>query len=296
MQLNKITTPQFTQGGGEYALCSLKTLAVVVLLGNLALGMVALQIASDLADAKRQLVFHALWLNPSVLLLLRLACAMQRRGWLSGHAARIAGAAPESEEAQLIHLGAAIRPHFFFNALNAVMGLIRVDPKQAEAVLQDTAELFRSVMAQHEHRLVTLGTELETCQQYVRIEQARLGQRLVLDWHTDTALLGISVPPFCLQPLIENAIRHGIEPLAKGGTVTISAQRVDQQLVMRVSNPVVSELDRYSATKAQQNNGIALDNIAQRLGLMYAQAAQFEHGVVEGRYEAQITLPLEFAT
>jgi two-component system, LytTR family, sensor histidine kinase AlgZ len=106
--------------------------------------------------------------------------------------------------------------------------------------------------------------------------------------------MAVSVPPFSLQPLIENAIRHGIEPLAKGGKVTISVHRFEQQLVMRVSNPVVSELDRYSATKAAQHNGIALDNIAQRLALMYDQAAQFEHGVVEGRYEAQITLPLEF--
>jgi two-component system sensor histidine kinase AlgZ len=203
---------------------------------------------------------------------------------------------PELEEANLQHLGAAIRPHFFFNALNAVMGLIRVNPKQAEAVLQDTAELFRSVMAQHESRLVTLATELETCQQYARIEQARLAQRLVLEWHIDEALLAVSVPPFSLQPLIENAIRHGIEPLAKGGKVVITAQRFEQQLVLRVTNPVVSELERYSATKAKQHNGIALNNITQRLALMYDQAAQFEHGIVEGRYEAQMNLPLEFAT
>ncbi len=206
----------------------------------------------------------------------------------------IPAARPELEEADLRHLGSEIRPHFFFNALNAVMGLIRVNPKQAEAVLQDTAELFRSVMQQHEQRLVTLATELDTCQQYVRIEQARLAKRLVLHWDIDEALLAVSVPPFSLQPLIENAIRHGIEPLAKGGTVTVSVQRLEQRLVMRVSNPVVSELDRYSATKAAQHNGIALDNIAQRLALMYDQAAQFDHGVVEGRYEAHIALPLEF--
>jgi two-component system, LytTR family, sensor histidine kinase AlgZ len=201
---------------------------------------------------------------------------------------------PELEEANLQHLGAAIRPHFFFNALNAVMGLIRLNPKQAEAVLQDTAELFRSVMHQHEQRLVTLAIELETCQQYARIEQARLAQRLVLDWQIDEALLAVNVPPFSLQPLIENAIRHGIEPLAKGGKVSISVLRQSQNIVMRVSNPILSEIDRYSATKARQHNGIALDNIAQRLVLMYAQAAQFDYGIVEGQYEALITLPLEF--
>jgi two-component system, LytTR family, sensor histidine kinase AlgZ len=233
--------------------------------------------------------------NDSILLVFRAWLFTGAMAWVFQWSQRpVPAPHPELEEANLQHLGAAIRPHFFFNALNAVMGLIRVNPKQAEAVLQDTAELFRSVMQQHEQRLVTLSTELDTCQQYARIEQARLSQRLVLDWQLDEALMAVSVPPFSLQPLIENAIRHGIEPLAKGGKVTISVQRFEQQLVMRVSNPVVSELERYSATKAAQHNGIALDNIAQRLALMYDQAAQFEHGVVEGRYEAQITLPLEF--
>jgi two-component system, LytTR family, sensor histidine kinase AlgZ len=206
----------------------------------------------------------------------------------------VAAPLPELEEADLRHLGSEIRPHFFFNALNAVMGLIRVNPKQAEAVLQDTAELFRSVMQQHDQRLVTLATELDTCQQYARIEQARLAHRLVLAWQIDEALLAVNVPPFSLQPLIENAIRHGIEPLAKGGKVSISVYRQDHNLLMRVSNPVLSELERYRATQAKQHNGVALDNISKRLALMYAQAAQFDHGIVEGRYEALISLPLEF--
>jgi two-component system sensor histidine kinase AlgZ len=135
------------------------------------------------------------------------------------------GSSPELEEADLRHLGAAIRPHFFFNALNAVMGLIRSEPKQAEAVLQDTAELFRSVMMQHEQRLVSLATELETCEQYTRIEQARLAHRLRLNWQIDTALLGVSVPPFSLQPLIENAIRHGIEPLINGAKFAVTGKQ-----------------------------------------------------------------------
>lgn len=283
--------PQFTQGMSELPLCSLKTAVLALLVVDAIIGIIALLSATSMVDALRLLYVYAFWLNPACLLLLAVLCAVQRRQNEKDNANTLA---PELEEANLQHLGAAIRPHFFFNALNAVMGLIRVNPKQAEAVLQDTAELFRSVMQQHEQRLVTLATELDTCQQYARIEQARLAQRLVLDWQLDEALMAVSVPPFSLQPLIENAIRHGIEPLAKGGKVTISVQRFEQQLVMRVSNPVVSELERYSATKAAQHNGIALDNIAQRLALMYDQAAQFEHGVVEGRYEAQITLPLEF--
>ena len=283
--------PQFTQGMSELPRCSLKTAALALLVVDVFVGSIAVLSATSIGEALRLLYAYAFWLNPASLLVLAVLFRVQRHQNEKNNANAVA---PELEEANLQHLGAAIRPHFFFNALNAVMGLIRVNPKQAEAVLQDTAELFRSVMQQHEQRLVTLATELDTCQQYVRIEQARLAQRLLLDWQLDEALMAVSVPPFSLQPLIENAIRHGIEPLAKGGKVVISVQRFEQQLVMRVTNPVVSELERYSATKAAQHNGIALDNIAQRLTLMYDQAAQFEYGVVEGRYEAQISLPLEF--
>ena len=283
--------PQFTEGRGLLPLCSLKTAVVLSVLADCLLAAYCLLTSASIAAALGAFYISAFWLNWAVLVGLALVCAVARSSEQRTQAQK---QTPELEEADLRHLGSEIRPHFFFNALNAVMGLIRINPKQAEAVLQDTAELFRSVMAQHEQRLVTLHTELDTCQQYTRIEQARLAQRLVVEWHIDAALLGVSVPPFSLQPLIENAIRHGIEPLAKGGTVQVSVQRFEQQLVLRVTNPVLSELDRYSATKAFQHNGIALDNIAKRLALMYDQAAQFDHGIVEGRYEAQISLPLEF--
>ncbi len=285
------TKPQFTQADSELPLCSLKTAVLALLIVDAILIAIVLFFTSDLSSVLPDLYKTAFWLNPTTLLILAILCAIRRS---RREQSNLKSVAPELEEANLQHLGAAIRPHFFFNALNAVMGLIRVNPKQAEAVLQDTAELFRSVMQQHEQRLVTLATELDTCQQYARIEQARLVQRLVLDWQIDPALLAVNVPPFSLQPLIENAIRHGIEPLAKGGKVSISVYRQAQQLAMRVSNPVLSELERYSAAKAAQHNGIALENIAQRLALMYDQAAQFDHGIVEGRYEALICLPLEF--
>jgi two-component system, LytTR family, sensor histidine kinase AlgZ len=283
---------QFTQAPADLPLCRLKTAVLALLVVDAIIGVVALMSAANMAEVLRLLYQYAFWINPAVLLTLAITCATQRR---MRARANSLNPAPELEEANLQHLSAAIRPHFFFNALNAVMGLIRVDPKKAESVLQDTAELFRSVMAQHDNRLVTLATELETCEQYARIEQARLAQRLTLDWQVDAALSQISVPPFSLQPLIENAIRHGIEPLAKGGKVLVQVQRSGQNAVLRVSNPIVSELERYASTKSKQHNGIALENIAARLALMYDQAAQFEHGVVEGRYEAQITIPLEFA-
>lgn len=288
-----ISNQQFTQATPELPLCSLRAATFVVSAVSVLTVTLALFTSTGLVAVIRFTTFHAFWLSPTALGVLWAVCSYRRRqAQLHAHNQQ----SPELEEAALQQLGAAIRPHFFFNALNAVMGLIRVNPRQAENVLQDTAELFRAVMNQHQQRLITLATELETCEQYVRIEQARLGNRLTLSWVIDKALLGVSVPPFSLQPLIENAIRHGIEPLAQGGKVNITVERLDEQLLLRVSNPIVSEIARYNAIKAKQHNGIALDNIAARLQLMYAQAAQFDHGVLEGRYEAQITLPLEFAS
>ncbi len=199
----------------------------------------------------------------------------------------------ELEESDLQNLGAAIRPHFLFNALNAVMGLIRIEPKRAEAILQDTAELFRSVMNQHQQRLVSLAVELETCKQYTRIEQARLEERLILNWQIDSTLLAVSLPPFCLQPLIENAIRHGIEPLLDGGTVTIKVYRKTAYLILKVSNPIKHVYLEQSKNNSQ-HNGMALNNIKARLRLMYDDAATFEHGIINNRYQAKIILPLEF--
>lgn len=236
-------------------------------------------------------------------------------GWFLLHRPN-AGRAHVLQEADLRTLGAAIRPHFFFNALNAVMGLIRVNPKQAEAMLQDTAELFRDVMAQDQNRLVTLQIEYDTTLRYARIEQARLAQRLTLEWQIDAALLGAVLPPFSLQLLLENAVRHGIEPLAAGGVVRMSVQREEQNLTIRVTNPaVLNTVKRVGA-----HNGVALENLRQRLMLMYDHAARLECGhhfgpaldpVLETAektvekatfsaasvatfYTATLTLPLEF--
>lgn len=211
------------------------------------------------------------------------------------------------EEANLQHLNTVIRPHFFFNALNAIMGLIRSDSKQAELILQDTAELFRSVMNQNQNRLVPLEIELDTCKQYTRIEQIRLDTRLRLNWDIDNTVLSVSVPPFCLQPLIENAIRHGIEPILNGGSITISVQRKSKYLILKVINPVksigsnqyikphiYSNFDKKDIKQPFiQHNGMALNNIKHRLYLMYADDALFKYGITNHTYQAVIILPLE---
>ena len=208
-------------------------------------------------------------------------------------------ATPALQEADLRSLSAAMRPHFFFNALNAVMGLIRVNPRHAEDMLQDTAELFRDVMAQDQHRLVTLDTELDTSRRYVRIEQARLTDRLRMDWAVDTALLGAVLPPFSLQLLIENAVRHGIEPLLGGGEIRVQIGLHGQQLQMKVTNPVHDAgepmLRRGNREKGNStHNGMALANLRQRLALLYDQGAQLDCVLNAQTHTATLTLPLEF--
>lgn len=203
--------------------------------------------------------------------------------------------APALQEADLRSLGAAMRPHFFFNALNAVMGLIRANPRRAEDLLQDTAELFRDVMSQDQRRLVTVQSELDTTQRYARIELARLEQRLKVTWDIDFALLGAVLPPFALQLLVENAVRHGIEPLSAGGEVTVRIYREEQRLKISVSNPVLEN----TATIGKLNpnhNGIALDNLRQRLMLLYDQAAELDCARSARHYNMTLTLPLEFET
>jgi two-component system sensor histidine kinase AlgZ len=151
-------------------------------------------------------------------------------------------------------------------------------------------------MAQDQRRLVTLQTELDTTQRYARVELARLEQRLTVNWNIDSALLGAVLPPFALQLLLENAVRHGIEPLPAGGEVAVSVVREEQRLKISVSNPAAaSALGSAPASKVNPaHNGIALDNLRQRLMLLYDQAADLEFAPNEGQYCVTLTLPLEF--
>ena len=213
------------------------------------------------------------------------------------------------EDAKLETLGAAIRPHFFFNALNAVVGLIRSQPTQAENLVLDTADLFRDVMHQHDEKLITLAQELEVCQRYARIEQVRLGERLRLVWNADAALNAAQIPPFSIQPLIENAIRHGVESDDRGGEINIHITRNDQRLLVSVKNPLFladegAKLDQTVIKRANEtrhhpprrllSNGIALKNIRARLWLMYAEDATLQLSSSPTEFSVLLDIPLEF--
>ena len=124
-------------------------------------------------------------------------------------------------EARLQVLQARIRPHFLFNSINAVLSIVRAEPRQAETALEDMADLFRMAMADAQD-LVPLRQEIELGRQYLALEQLRMGERLRVNWHIEDMPDDALMPPLMLQPLLENAVYHGIEPLPQGGASTSS--------------------------------------------------------------------------
>lgn len=191
---------------------------------------------------------------------------------------------PSLIEARLMALTARIRPHFLYNALNGVLGVIRSDPRRAERALEELAELFRALMRDN-RGLVSLGEELTLCRRYLDIESLRLGDRLNVRWDLAERIDDARVPPLMLQPLLENAIYHGIEPLAEPGEVVVRILRRGGEVVIEVDNPVPE------AQHAHDGNHMALDNIRERLMLFFDLEARMESTAGQGRHRVEISLP-----
>jgi two-component system sensor histidine kinase AlgZ len=191
---------------------------------------------------------------------------------------------PALAEARLQALQARIRPHFLFNTLNAVLSLIRKDARRAEGAIEDLAELYRMVMADAKN-LTTLARELDLTRQYLNLEQLRLGDRLVIDWQTAEAPRDALVPPLLLQPLVENAVYHGIEPGVAPGTIVIAIRRERDRVHVKLTNPYHPEHQH------RQGNRIALANIRERLALHFDVEGVLESGVNGSSYEIRMTMP-----
>jgi len=169
-------------------------------------------------------------------------------------------------------LRARIRPHFLFNALNTAAALIRTEPATAEAVVEDLSDLFRASLNTRDR--VSFGEELGFAQLYQRLEQTRLGDRLRVDWDVDALPADLMVPALMLQPLLENAVGHGIEALDGGGTVTVHGELADGVATLTMRNPI-------PAAPTPVGHSMALGNIRERLELVYGDAASLK-GRVEG--------------
>ena len=193
---------------------------------------------------------------------------------------------PAIAEARLQALQARIRPHFLFNSINAALSLIRTQPKRAEAALEDMADLFRVLMAENRD-LVPLEKEIALCRQYLSIESLRLGDRLVIDWQIDDIPAEALIPPLILQPLLENAVYHGIEPMPEGGEIVVAITTKHKELHIIISNPYVPENDHHTGNK------MALKNISERLKLHFDLEASLKNEFKNNRYTVHIRLPYE---
>ena len=191
---------------------------------------------------------------------------------------------PAIAEARLQALQARIRPHFLFNSINAVLSLIRSQPKRAETALEDMADLFRVLMSENRD-LVPLAQEIALCHQYLDLEKLRLEDRLKITWQINDMPSDAMIPPLILQPLLENAVYHGIEPMPEGGEIIVKIYTKVKALHVSISNPYVPQNDHHSGNK------MALKNIKERLKLHFDLESSLKAEAKNSRYEVHIRIP-----
>jgi two-component system, LytTR family, sensor histidine kinase AlgZ len=198
-------------------------------------------------------------------------------------ALRARGQMPAATTARLQELQARIRPHFLFNTLNSAIALVRAEPAKAEALLEDLSDLFRHALADQDAS-VTLGQEITLAQRYLAIEQVRFGERLRVKWTLDSRAESARLPPLLLQPLVENAVHHGVEPSAQGADIKISTERRGSTVVVKVSNTV-------PAGPGAPGSGVALENVRTRLRLLHDVQGQFQSAFRDGVFQVRIEVP-----
>jgi two-component system, LytTR family, sensor histidine kinase AlgZ len=182
-------------------------------------------------------------------------------------------------------LQARIRPHFLYNSMNTIASLTRSDPGRAEEAVQDLADLFRANLSE-KRSLISLKEELESARIYQRIEQLRMGERLRVRWDVQDLPMRAMIPALTVQPLLENAIGHGVEQLDGGGEVIVEGSSTDGIVTLRVRNPLPPERGSPRA-----GHGIALDNIRERLTLLYGAKASVTAGPENGEFVVQLRFP-----
>ena len=203
---------------------------------------------------------------------------------------RARGSTPAQTQARLSELQSRIRPHFLFNTLNSAIALVRAEPAKAEALLEDLSDLFRYALAEP-HSTATLAQEIELAQRYLAIEQVRFGERLQMQWQLDPAAHGALLPPLLLQPLVENAIRHGVEPSLRGGKLQIRTQKRGEQAVVHIINTLPMGHGQEKTT-SPSGHQIALANVRARLSLLHDLHGSFAARAQGGFFIVRIAVPL----
>ena len=208
--------------------------------------------------------------------------AFERERAASARAAEMRALA---REAELQMLRAQVDPHFLFNSLNSICALIGSDAEAAREMTIDLAEFFRRTLALAGRERIALADELTLCEHYLAIERRRFGARLTVALDVDDAARACQLPPLCLQPLLENALKHGIRPLAAGGTVRVAALLRDGWLHLRVDNP----LDGAAPPAAGAALGLA--NLRERLSRCYAGRARLQWRREDAAFTVELTVP-----
>jgi two-component system sensor histidine kinase AlgZ len=189
-------------------------------------------------------------------------------------------------EARLDALQARMRPHFLFNSLNTIASLIKGRPAVAEELVHDLAELFRASL-KRDGKMVELSDELELCEQYLNIEKQRLGERLVVKWEIDSLPKTVLIPPLTLQPLLENAIYHGIEKSDLGGELEVLGQIQKGKVILIVRNSAPDKV----AEALREGNQMAMDNLRARLKGCFDGQGQVFISRVDGFYQVRLVFP-----
>jgi two-component system sensor histidine kinase AlgZ len=187
-------------------------------------------------------------------------------------------------EARVQALQARIRPHFLFNSLNTIASLIPGDPAGAEHAIEDLADIFRGSMRRADD-LISLSEELELAWKYLQMEQRRLGDRLRIDWQVSELPEGASVLPLTLQPLLENAVAHGIQPCVEGGELRIYGRGEKDNIVITIANPVGPN------EHISEGHGMALENIRERLDLAFGSSSSLITHQNEEQFFAVLSFP-----
>lgn len=257
------------------SLCLLVVGCVTVISSMLAAQVYPLApgVGTDLADT----------LVRNALLAIILAAIVLRYSYLQQ---RVAVQQRSELQLRLDALRARIRPHFLFNTLNSIASLIATQPDRAERAIEDVSELFRAALRVEQQG--SLGEELHLCRLYLDLETLRLGDRLRVVWDIDTSLEVCPLPSLLLQPLVENAVYHGVALRPDGGEVRVNAQRDGKVLEIEILNPLPGASVR-PRTGGQQ---IALDNIRQRIEAQYPEEGRFEAGVDGEHFRARVRVPL----
>lgn len=193
--------------------------------------------------------------------------------------------AVRAKQSELESLQARIRPHFLFNTLNTGAALVHQRPGEAERLLLDLADLFRAALAGPAE--IELADELALARRYLEIESLRFGDRLRVEWQLPEPLPAVFVPTLSIQPLVENAIRHGVESTASGGEIVITVATIPDAVSVTVSNPMPT-----APVANGRGHQVGLSSVRARVQAMTQGLGKLETSVVDGHYIATITLPL----